>query len=63
MAGILARLAGSMKSGAGAPKLLTGSGSDQKHLFIVVSSDRGLAGGFNANIIRFARTQMQFLQA
>lgn len=63
MAGILARLAGSMKAGGAAPKLLTGTGSDQKHLFIVVSSDRGLAGGFNANVIRYARQQMQFLQS
>ncbi len=63
MAGILARLAGSMTAGSSAPKLLTGSGADNKHLFIVISSDRGLAGGFNANVIRFARQQMQFLQS
>lgn len=61
MASILGRLAGSMKASGAAPKLLAGTGSDQKHLFVVISSDRGLAGGFNANVIRYARQQMAFL--
>ena len=34
-----------------APKLLAGTGSDQTHLLIVMTSERGLCGGFNANII------------
>lgn len=61
MASILGRLAGSMKASGSAPRLLAGTGSDQKHLFVVISSDRGLAGGFNANLIRYARQQTQFL--
>jgi F-type H+-transporting ATPase subunit gamma len=63
MAGILGRLAGSMKASGAAPKLLSGTGRDDKQLFVVISSDRGLCGGFNANLIRFARQQIQFLQA
>ncbi|MEQ8443658.1 MAG: F0F1 ATP synthase subunit gamma [Alphaproteobacteria bacterium] len=35
-----------------APKLLAGTGSDDTHLIVVVSSDRGLCGGFNGSIIR-----------
>jgi len=37
------------------PKLLTGTGKDQVHLLVVVTSDRGLAGGFNSNSVREAR--------
>jgi len=37
------------------PRLLAGTGSDQRHLLVVCTSDRGLAGAFNANIVRAAR--------
>jgi F-type H+-transporting ATPase subunit gamma len=60
MAEMLARVAASVQGDAG-PKLLVGSGNDQKHLFIVVTSDRGLAGGFNSNVARFARNEMRRL--
>lgn len=61
MAGILSRLASTMNAGSSAPKLLTGTGSDQTHLFVVISSDRGLCGGFNAGLIRYIRQQIQSL--
>ena len=38
------------------PKLLAGTGKDQVHLFVVATSDKGLAGAFNTNIARLART-------
>ena len=38
-----------------APKLLSGTGSDKVHLCVVMTSDRGLCGGFNSNIIRKAK--------
>lgn len=60
MSEMLARVAASVQGGAG-PKLLVGSGNDQKHLFIVVTSDRGLAGGFNSNVSRFARNEIRQL--
>lgn len=41
--------------------LLSGTGSDKVHLVVVVSSDRGLCGGFNANLIRYARRQINAL--
>ncbi len=54
----LARTAGR----EGAPKLLVGTGRDQVHLLIPVTSDRGLAGGFNANIGRATRRLVQRLE-
>jgi F-type H+-transporting ATPase subunit gamma len=44
-----------------APLLLKGTGSDQRHLVIVATSDRGLAGAFNGSIVRAARTKIQSL--
>jgi len=41
--------------GPSSPKLLAGTGSDQKHLLVVATSERGLAGAFNTNIVRAAR--------
>src|SRR5688500_5062823 len=37
------------------PKLLAGTGKDERHLLVVCTSDRGLAGAFNSNIVRAAR--------
>ncbi len=62
MAKMLARVAEGVTEGTG-PKLLTGTGADQKHLLVVVTSDRGLAGGFNANLIRRARQEITKLKA
>ncbi len=42
----------------GAGKLLSGTGSDDTHLIVVVTSDRGLCGGFNANISRETRNRL-----
>ncbi len=49
MASVIANLAGGV-SGDGAPKLLAGTGHDDKHLVVVATSDRGLAGGFNTGV-------------
>src|SRR5438477_694656 len=54
MAAVIANLAAGV-SGDGAPKLLVGTGSDRRHLVVVATSDRGLAGGFNSSIVRAAR--------
>ena len=59
MAAVIASLAGSMAGNPGAPRLLTGTGSDQVQLVIVATADRGLCGGFNTNIVRRAR---QFIE-
>ena len=46
MASVIANLAAGV-SGPSAPRLLAGTGADQRHLVVVATSDRGLAGGFN----------------
>ena len=60
MAAVIANLAAGV-SGEGAPRLLVGTGSDQRHLIVVASSDRGLAGGFNSSIVRAARERISRL--
>lgn len=45
------------------PPLLAGTGRDDVHLLVVLTSDRGLAGGFNANIVRLARRKIDALKA
>jgi len=55
-------LAKSFATADSAPKLLAGNGKDDNHLIVVVSSDRGLCGGFNANIGRYVRTKVAELQ-
>ena len=62
MAAVIANLAAGV-SGDGAPKMLVGTGLDQKHLVIVAASDRGLAGGFNTSIVRLARERIGSLIA
>jgi len=60
MASVIANLASGV-SGDGAPKLLVGTGSDRRHLIIVATADRGLAGGFNSSIVRLARERISTL--
>jgi len=62
MAAVIANLAAGV-SGDGAPKLLAGTGKDQKHLIVVATGDKGLAGGFNTNVIRAARERINSLTA
>src|SRR5258708_11937191 len=50
MASVIANLAAGV-SGPSAPLLLAGTGSDKRHLIIVATSDRGLAGGVNSSIL------------
>jgi F-type H+-transporting ATPase subunit gamma len=61
MAAVITSLAGSMTGNPGAPRLLTGTGSDRVQLVIVATADRGLCGGFNTNIVRRARTFIEGL--
>src|ERR1700681_45965 len=58
---VLASLAGRMAGQPGAPPLLAGTGKDDVHLLVVATSDRGLAGGFNATILREARRRIRAL--
>ena len=56
MNNIILNLSNGISDKENAPKLLTGSGEDKVHLCVVLTSDRGLCGGFNSNIIRKAKS-------
>ena len=56
MNNIILNLANGISDKENAPKLLSGTGEDKKHLCVVMTSDRGLCGGFNSNIIKKAKT-------
>jgi F-type H+-transporting ATPase subunit gamma len=60
---VMASLASKVVVTASSPKLLTGTGKDDRHLLVVVTSERGLAGGFNTNIVRAARRRADELIA
>lgn len=61
MEAVLANL-GAGVSGADAPRLLAGTGSDQVQLLIVCTAERGLCGAFNSSIARLAREHINRLQ-
>jgi len=62
LAKVMASLAGKV-SGEGAPKLLAGTGSTDRHLLVVVNTDKGLCGGLNANIVKEAKAKARELIA
>jgi len=55
MNNIILNLSGGISDKENAPKLLSGTGNDQVHLCVIMTSDRGLCGGFNSNIIKKAK--------
>jgi len=63
MAAVVTSVVSRVAIGPEIPKLLGGTGKDQAHLLIVCTSDRGLAGGFNSNIVRAARRKAESLTA
>ncbi|WP_435113801.1 F0F1 ATP synthase subunit gamma [Candidatus Pelagibacter bacterium nBUS_36] len=56
MNNIILNLSSGISDKENAPKLLSGSGNDKVHLCVVMTSDRGLCGGFNSNIIKKAKS-------
>lgn len=56
---MLARVARNVTVNASSPKLLIGTGSEQKQLLVVVTADRGLCGGFNAYIVKEAKLKVK----
>jgi F-type H+-transporting ATPase subunit gamma len=63
MTEVVSSLAAKVTPGPQTPKLLSGTGKDDTHLIIVATSDRGLAGAFNTNIVRAARKKADDLIA
>ncbi|ALE16954.1 ATP synthase gamma chain [Altererythrobacter epoxidivorans] len=62
LAGVMGSLA-SKVNGDSAPLLLRGTGSNQRHLLVVVNTDKGLCGGLNSNIVKEAKLQAKKLIA
>lgn len=62
MGEMLSRVAAGVTVTPNSPKLLIGTGADQTHLLVVVTSDRGLCGGFNGNLVRAARNEIRKLE-
>ncbi|MEL6467481.1 MAG: F0F1 ATP synthase subunit gamma [Pseudomonadota bacterium] len=60
---VMAGLASAAAGSDSAPKLLSGTGSDQTHLLVVMTAERGLCGGFNTNIAKLARAKATELKA
>lgn len=58
MEAVLGNLSKAAKDAGDAPRLLAGTGSDQTQLLIVATSERGLCGGFNSQIVRQVRTDI-----
>jgi F-type H+-transporting ATPase subunit gamma len=63
MGRVLANIAASVENNPGAPRLLTGTGSDRSHLLLVCTGERGLCGPFNSAIVRLARERANALIA
>ena len=59
---MMASLASKVVVSESSPRLLAGTGKDQVHLIVVATSERGLAGAFNTNIVRAARKKAEELE-
>lgn len=60
---VMGGLAASVGGSGSAPKLLSGTGRDQVQLMVVMTSERGLCGGFNSNIVKKAKAHAAALKA
>ena len=63
MGAVLANITAAVGDGGDAPALMTGTGKDDTHLLVVCTAERGLCGGFNSQIARFARDHIRKLLA
>jgi F-type H+-transporting ATPase subunit gamma len=61
MSDMLSRLVANIQLTPSSPVLIAGTGKDDAHLLVVVTSDRGLCGGFNSQIARLARARVREL--
>jgi F-type H+-transporting ATPase subunit gamma len=63
MAAVLANITAAVTEADGAPTVMTGTGKSDVHLLVVCTAERGLCGGFNSQIARFARDHIRKLQS
>lgn len=59
---VMAELAASVGDSDAAPALLRGTGSDETHLLVVMTAERGLCGGFNSSIVKLAKARAEKLK-
>jgi F-type H+-transporting ATPase subunit gamma len=59
---VVSSISSKVTVGPQSPKLLAGTGKDNVHLLVVATSDKGLAGAFNTNIVRLARKKAEELR-
>src|SRR6056297_2660950 len=62
MEAVVGGLARTVKGSDTAPKLLSGTGSDKRHLLVVMTAERGLCGGFNTSIVKISRAHAERLK-
>ncbi len=60
---VVSSIASKVDRNSAAHRLLVGTGKDQVHLLVVCTSDKGLAGAFNTNIVRLVRRRAEELKA
>ena len=63
LAKVMGSLASKVAGSDSAPLLLRGTGKDERHLLVVVNTDKGLCGGLNANIVKAAKVKARELIA
>ena len=63
LAAVMGSLASKVAGQGNAPLLMRGTGSDKRHLLVVVNTDKGLCGGLNSNIVKEAKLQARALVA
>ena len=63
LAEVMGSLAAKVAGQDNGPLLMRGTGSNQRHLLVVVNTDKGLCGGLNSNIIKEAKLQARALEA
>ncbi|HTN14532.1 MAG TPA: F0F1 ATP synthase subunit gamma [Sphingomonadaceae bacterium] len=63
LASVMGSLASRITVSESSPKLLAGTGSDQRHLLVVVNTDKGLCGGLNSNVVKAAVAKAKTLIA
>jgi F-type H+-transporting ATPase subunit gamma len=63
MRSVMGELVAAVGNSDTAPRLLSGTGSDEVHMLVVMTSERGLCGGFNTTIVRAARMRIDELRA
>ena len=63
MAKVMANISSAMEGREGVSPLMAGTGSDNVHLLVVATAERGLCGGFNSSIARMAKEKIRQLQS